>query len=122
MSRSIVKTTPNVRATWLRCRLFFWGKMKTIRCQNIYKDETGSSHKCGRILAVLTDLQVDLIKIDEEKPIFRCPECRPEARWQEVGFDKETKTFICSIVPEKPELKTEDNLEFEELETCIQVG
>jgi hypothetical protein len=96
--------------------------MKIIRCQNIYKKENRESFKCGRILAVLTDLQLDLIRIDEEKPVFRCPECRPEARWQEVGFNKDTNKFYCRVLPDEPKFKREDTVEFDELETVIQVG
>lgn len=95
--------------------------MKAIKCKNLYKDENGKQIECGRMLAILTDLQVDILKIDTEKPVFRCPKCHPEDRWLEIGYDESGK-LIFKVLEKHPEFKPEDNLQYEELEIITQVG
>ena len=64
--------------------------MKAIKCQNVFKDDSGKEKKCNRILAVLTDLQVDILRTDPEGgPVFRCPKCHPEQRWVRISKIKE---------------------------------
>lgn len=95
--------------------------MKIIRCKNRYLDESGKSVECGRIIAVLTDLQIDILKIDEEKPVFRCPKCHSEDRWIEIGFDNDKK-LVFKIMDQHPEFDPGDNLEYDEIEVIQQVG
>ena len=95
--------------------------MKVIRCKNVYRNEAGQPVECGRILAALTDLQIDILRIDEERPVFRCPKCHPEDRWTEISKDKEGKLHI-RVLDKHPEFKPADNLQYEELEICTQVG
>jgi hypothetical protein len=95
--------------------------MKTIRCKNIYKDpETGKDRECGRILAALTDFQVDLLVMDDERPLFRCPKCPPEQRWIEIYYNKDTDKIGLNVLSTPPELKEDINCE--EMTICQQVG
>jgi hypothetical protein len=93
--------------------------MKAIRCENIIKTEEGKDQKCGRILAVLTDAQVDFLRIDPEGgPILRCPKCHPEQRWIKI-YSNDGK-LVFETLGEHQEFK--DNLVFDELIVCNQVG
>lgn len=95
--------------------------MKVIRCKNKYIDENERRVECGRIIAVLTDLQVDILKIDEEKPIFRCPKCSSEDRWFEIGMNDEKKLQI-SVLDKHPDFSPSDNLQYEDENVIQQVG
>ena len=96
-------------------------KLKVIRCKNLYLDESGRSVECGRIIAILTDLQIDILRIDEEKPVFRCPKCSAEDRWIEIGFNNEKK-LVFKIMDKHPEFSIADNLQYDEVEIIHQVG
>lgn len=88
--------------------------MVTLRCQNKHL-----GGRCGRILGILTDMQVDMLPADEEDgPIFRCPQCPPEQKWSQVKKDKNGKiTFEVVNLPEElpPELKFDDTIIFEQV-------
>lgn len=91
--------------------------MVTIRCQNRFKDKKNG--KCGRILGVLTDMQVDMLSADDESgPIFRCPQCPPEQKWSQVKKDKSGR-IIFEVIPEpdilSKELKFDDAIIFEQV-------
>ncbi len=91
--------------------------MVTIRCQNRFKDKKNG--KCGRILGILTDMQIDMLGADDEKgPIFRCPQCPPEQRWSQVVRNKDGKLEFVTIDP--PDVPEE--VKFQELTICEQVG
>lgn len=119
--------------------------MKIVKCKNVYKepvkpcrscggsnkdchdcggsgtlnpDTAGRNIECNRILAVLTDLQVDILRVDSEKPIFWCPRCQSEQRWIEIG--NEDGRIIFRVLDEHPEFK--DELKYDELIICQQVG
>jgi len=93
--------------------------MKTIKCQNTYKNEEGKEVKCNRILAVLTDFQVDLLSCDDETgPIFRCPKCAPEQRW--VQLSKKGGKIIFETLSGNQDFK--DDLKCDEFIICKQVG
>jgi len=95
--------------------------MKTIKCENTILDESHRPRKCGRILAVLTDMQVEILRAeDSESPVFRCPKCPPEQRWSTIKFDKATNGFLFKVLDEHPEFHEE--MKFSELEICEQVG
>lgn len=100
----------------MKC-LFFGVKMVTIRCQNRFKDKKNG--RCGRILGVMTDLQVSMLPIDEEGgPIFRCPQCPPDQKWSQVKKDKNGK-LIFEVIKEPEmlsnELKFDDAIIFEQV-------
>lgn len=93
--------------------------MVTVRCQNRFKDKKNG--KCGRILGVLTDLQVDMLSADDEKgPIFRCPQCPPDQRWSQVRKDKDGKLYF-EVIKEPDEILSKE-LKFDELIIFEQVG
>jgi hypothetical protein len=92
--------------------------MKTIKCKNQYLDAGGAEVQCNRILAVLTDLQVDMLKIDTEKPIFRCPSCAADQRWTSIYWNG--KDFVFETISNHPDIKEE--MEYGTLEVCKQVG
>jgi hypothetical protein len=75
--------------------------MQTIFCQ----EETvidGKKRQCNRWLGQLSDLQIDILKLDPEgKSQFRCPACKPEVRWKEIRF--ENGELIFSSSDKKPE-------------------
>ena len=92
--------------------------MRIVRCQNRFKDRKNG--KCGRILGVLTDLQIDMLMVDEEKgPIFRCPQCPPGQKWSQITKDKDGKlTFhVLEDIGNMPE-----EVVFDKLVICEQVG
>ncbi|MBE3122195.1 MAG: hypothetical protein IMZ53_01365 [Thermoplasmata archaeon] len=95
--------------------------MKVIRCKNKYLDESGRSVECGRMIAILTDLQVDILKVDTEKPIFRCPKCHAEDKWFEIGYNVEKK-LVFEVIDKHPEFSVKDNIEYDEINVCQQVG
>lgn len=81
--------------------------MVTIRCQNgILGKKNG---KCGRILGLLTDAQIDLLPLDPEGgPVFRCPQCPAEQRWVRISTNADKKLMYETIdppenIPEEPE-------------------
>ena len=91
--------------------------MVTVRCQNKFKGKKNG--KCGRILAILTDANIDMLPIDDEGgPIFRCPQCPPEQRWSRIskGSDGKVK-FEVIDQPEVPE-----EVKFDDLIIFDQVG
>lgn len=55
--------------------------MLDVLCENeIYVG--GEKRKCGRWLASLTDLQIDIMKVDPEAVFYlRCPACKSNCRW-----------------------------------------
>jgi hypothetical protein len=97
--------------------LFLWRKMETVRCQNRFTNAKNGI--CGRILGVLTDLEIDMLRIDKEGgPIFRCPQCPPEQRWSQVSMDKEGHIKFTTL----DEIKVPNDLKFDDFEICEQVG
>ena len=94
--------------------------MKLIKCENVILTEEGQ-RKCGRILAALTDLQVEILRAEDvESPIFRCPKCPKEQRWVTIKFNKETDGFHFKVLDKSPELT--DTMQFSGREICVQVG
>lgn len=93
--------------------------MKTIKCQNVVEGQ-----KCGRILAILTDLQVQILQIDEKEKgaIFRCPKCPPDQRWQKISVDKSGKVIVETLSPEDVQGKFPEELQFDEKLICEQVA
>jgi hypothetical protein len=92
--------------------------MKTVKCKNTYIVE-GKEVECNRILAVLTDLQVDILKVDPEGgPIFRCPKCHPDQRWIKIT-SVEGKTVFESLSGHQD---FKEDLKCDELIICKQVG
>lgn len=93
--------------------------MKTVRCRNRYKGMKNG--RCGHIEVILTDLQIDMLKVDPEKgPIVRCPACPPEQRWAQISMDKDGK--LIYTVLEKPPENLPEELEYDEEIVCEQVG
>lgn len=79
----------------------------------------GKEVECNRILAVLTDFQVDMLKVDPEGgPIFRCPKCHPDQRWIKI-FSEDGKIVFESMSGHQD---FKENLECDELIICKQVG
>lgn len=98
--------------------LFFGVKMVTIRCQNgLIGQKNG---RCGRILAILTDAMIELLRIDPEKgPLFRCPQCPSEQRWSKITVDKDGKLHFETVDP--PE-NIPAEPEYEDVTIYQQVG
>jgi hypothetical protein len=93
--------------------------MVTIRCQNRFKDKKHG--KCGRILGVLTDMQISMLSADDEKgPIFRCPQCAPEQKWSQIKKDKSGK-LIFEVIKEPDEILSNE-AKFDDLIIFEQVG
>jgi hypothetical protein len=97
-------------ASYIGTGVFLFGKkMKTIRCQN--KVLGTKNGRCGRIVAVLTDAMIDLLRLDPEKgPLFRCPQCHTDQRWAQISVDKDGEiTFEVvdppEVMPEEPKYK-----------------
>lgn len=69
--------------------------METVKCQNLrIESSTGRQVPCGRILAILTDQQISVLKTDpEKKSIFRCPKCPPQDRWVSIKFNGDKLIF-----------------------------
>lgn len=96
--------------------------MKTIKCQNVVEGE-----KCGRVLAILTDLQVQMLQIDPEVikgegAIFRCPKCPPDQRWSKITVDKDGKVIVEALSNDDMQGKFPEELHFDEKLICEQVG
>lgn len=92
--------------------------MKTIKCQNVVEGQ-----KCGRILAILTDLQIQILQVDPEKGfITRCPKCPPEQRWQRISVVKDGKIIVETLSPEDVQGKFPEELQFDEKLICEQVA
>lgn len=90
--------------------------MQTIYCENKYR-KNGQDRRCGRWLARLTDLQVDILKIDpEHEMFFRCPACKPEYRWKRVWWEDGLKMENC----EKPD--TDKPMDFDDVEIAQEVA
>jgi len=67
--------------------------MKSIYCQNIIIVD-GKKTKCHRWLGQLSDLQIDILKIDPEaKAVFRCPQCHSEQRFVEIKYSNNELVF-----------------------------
>lgn len=96
--------------------------MKTIKCQNTYRLPDGREVRCNRVIGRLTDFQVDMLKIDDELgPVFRCPRCPSEQRWSTIRIDKNGKSTFM-ILDKNPDFKAEEDMKFDNLEICSQVG
>ncbi len=92
--------------------------MKTIKCQNVVEGQ-----KCGRILAILTDLQIQILQVDPEKGfITRCPKCPSEQRWQRISVDKDGRIIVETLSPEDVQGKFPEELQFDEKLICEQVA
>jgi hypothetical protein len=89
--------------------------MKTIRCQNRFKDKANG--RCGHILAILTDQQIENLKTDPEKPVLRCPACR-DMRW--IELDNDGDGLILRAI-EKPDVFPAEP-EYAEIEVFQQIG
>lgn len=64
--------------------------MKTIRCRNRIKGR--GNGRCGRVLHIMTDLEIDILTVDPEGgPVFRCPECPPDQKWCTIYKTKDGK-------------------------------
>lgn len=82
----------------------------------------GRSKECGRVIGFLSDLQYDLLKIDPEGAIFRCPKCPPEQRWIKVFYDKDSNGLVFKTLDKSPEFGQFENAKYENLEICEQVS
>jgi hypothetical protein len=92
--------------------------MKTVKCQNVV-----AGQKCGRILGILTDLQVEILQVDPEKgSILRCPKCHPEQRWSQISVTKDGKNSIETLSNHDTQGKFPEELQFDEKIICEQVG
>lgn len=92
--------------------------MKTVKCKNTYMVE-GKEVECGRWLCALTDMQVDMLKIDPEGgPVLRCPSCHSEQRWIKI-YSKEGKVVFESLEGRQ---NFKEDLMCDELIICKQVG
>ncbi len=92
--------------------------MVTIRCQN--KTLQGKNGICGRILAIVSDAMIDLLRLDTDGGlIHRCPQCPPEQRWSRITSDSKGNLKFEVLEPLEnipPEAK------FSETEIFTQVG
>ena len=95
--------------------LFYF--MKNIHCENIYYDKEGKKKKCNRFLAALTDLQIDILRVDEETPVFRCPRCSRETRWSTIYFDKEKGGLSMSSLDIQPEFEKKSDMQYVEVKS-----
>lgn len=92
--------------------------MKTVKCQNVVEGQ-----KCGRVLAILTDLQIEILQVDPEKgSIFRCPKCHPEQRWSQISVSKDGKNTIVSLGNNDMQGKFPDEVQFVTKLICEQVA
>lgn len=73
--------------------------MRAVFCQNKYKSD-GQDRLCGRVLAVLPDRVVRLLKSTNETIILRCPRCGASVRWIAVRGDVGELVFDPGIEPE----------------------
>ena len=79
----------------------------------------GKEVECGRWIAALTDMQVDMLKIDPEGgPVFRCPSCHPDQRWIKI-YSEDGKVVFESL-NNHPDFK--EDLKCDEFIICKQVG
>lgn len=69
--------------------------MKTIFCKNKYAGSDGRlTEECHRLLGFMTDLELDMLKLDPEKyKIFRCPNCKGESKWVAVYYENNELVF-----------------------------
>jgi len=97
--------------------------MPTILCQNVRLDSEGRRVLCNRFLGELTELQIDILKIQpNQRCVFRCPLCPSEIRWVEVRWEG-TPTqgkLVFATTDQKPNFN--DNLEFDQVNVFEQVG
>lgn len=92
--------------------------MVTIRCQN--KTLQGKNGICGRILAIVSDAMMDLLRLDTDGGlVHRCPQCPPEQRWSRITSDSKGNLKFETI-DQPTEMPPE--AEFKELEIFTQVG
>lgn len=92
--------------------------MKTIKCQNVVEGK-----KCGRFLGILTDLQIEILRIDEEKGfITRCPCCPPDQRWARISMRKEDGVIVWETLNPEDVAEFPPELIFDEKIICEQVG
>lgn len=93
--------------------------MKTIKCRNRFKDR--KNERCGRVVGMLTDLQIDMLPLDPEiGPIYRCPQCPQEQKWFRIYKTKEGKVGFKVLDRIPDDFPPEP--EYEEEEICEQVG
>lgn len=92
--------------------------MKTIKCQNKVL-----GHKCDRFLVMLTDIQVDMLRLDEEKGfIVRCPNCPPDQRWSRISVRKEDGAVVWETLRADDVGEFPAELKYDETLICEQVG
>jgi len=93
--------------------------MPVITCHNVRLDDTRQPKQCGRFLAELTDLQIDILRTDPDKRCtFRCPMCPPEQRWVEVHWDGDRLVFAATS--QKPDFTK--HAKFDEFDVYEQIG
>lgn len=79
----------------------------------------GKEFECNRILAVLTDFQIDFLKIDPEGgPILRCPKCHSDQRW--IKISSTNGKIIFESLSGHQDFK--EDLKCDEFIICKQVG
>jgi hypothetical protein len=94
--------------------------MKTIRCKNIHKLRDGSRKMCNRILAILTDRQVEVLNGDPEGgPVFLCNGCKSEWRWIQVSM--ENSRYVFRVIDKSKETLDNKNLYFHRIERFEEV-
>lgn len=85
-------------------------------------DKTAGRRKeCGRIIGFLTDLQFDMLKVDKEGTIFRCPACSSDQRWSKIYWDAESKQLVYTLI-QNPDMSNFSNINYDKLDICEQVG
>ena len=89
---------------------FYWVGMVTIRCRNRYKGKKNGT--CGSVLAILTDWQLDALRLDPEPGIIlRCRSCPKEQRWVRIRYNGDKLTFEVieynEKMPPEPEYSDE---------------
>lgn len=88
--------------------------MLTILCEN-EAIINGEKRRCGRWLAQLTQLQIDIMKVDPEAKFYlRCPACKPDVRFKEISCVNGKMIFSICKCPVDSEILKYDTLEIAE--------
>lgn len=85
------------------------------------KATAGRNRECGRKIGFLTDLQFDLLRVDPEGTIFRCPSCPPDQRWIRVSYNEKEKMFVYSTM-DKPDMSKFATAKYDNIEIFEQVA